>query len=77
MQQSKEIYEGFRNLIKAKLSLSDEDIENMARLRYNICLECKSRKKISNICGECGCYLPAKTRSETSECPLKYWNSIL
>lgn len=75
-EKAKEIYEGFSNLIKHKASFNTETIEKMAKLRFNICKTCKERDVFMNSCRKCGCYIPAKTRSKHSECPLLYWKSI-
>ena len=39
---------------------------------------CKSCDKLTpiNICSECLCFMPIKTRLRSSECPLKKWVSI-
>jgi len=76
MIQSKEIYEGFKNLVKSKLLLSNKEVKTMAKLRYDICKDCTSRNRMTGTCRECGCFLAAKTRSEASSCPLNHWNSI-
>lgn len=76
LKQAKEIYEGFLNLTKNKLNLSQDSIEKMAKLRYDICKTCEERNLTMDTCNQCGCFLPAKTRSPHSECPLKHWKSI-
>ena len=54
-------------------------MEKIAKSRIDICVECKDLKSgkpgITNMktCRYCGCYIPAKTRSLTSKCPLKKW----
>ena len=49
------------------------EVEEIARERVEICVECPSNK--GSTCGECGCPLFAKTRSmkETNKCPLGKW----
>ncbi len=70
MSQSKEIFDGFKNLI-----FPNQRIEQLAESRLKICFECPIRtdNKCDKSKGGCGCYLSAKTRSETSKCPKGYW----
>jgi len=62
-----EIIAGWSNYV-----FKNERIENIAKHRLTICLDCK---KLSNLktCKKCGCYIPAKVRSEKSKCPMGYW----
>ncbi len=66
MSKLKEILNGWHNLV-----WSNPKVEKLAMDRAVICSECPSN--VSNICKECGCPLPAKTRSEYSKCPLSKW----
>ena len=70
----KEIFRGFKNLI-----FKDQEVESIAEERLKRCFVCPLRT--DNFCDKtkeengtkgCGCYLEAKTRSN-SECPLKKW----
>lgn len=71
MSQTKEIFEGFLNLV-----FPDEKVEGIANTRLKICFECPVRtgnkcdknKSLNGIKG-CGCYINAKVRS-SSKCPL-------
>ena len=63
--ESKEIFEGFYNLI-----FKDEKIERVAEERLKKCFTCSYRK--DNKCGVCGCFIKAKARSG-SKCPKNYW----
>ena len=76
LNQAKEIYEGFTNLIRKGLNFTEEDVEKMASYRVNICNNCDKKRNITNTCGECGCFIPAKTRSKHSSCPLGHWDAI-
>jgi hypothetical protein len=62
----KEIVNGWTNYI-----FPNEEVEKEAKRRAEICSECPSNNM--GVCGECGCPLFAKTRSETSKCPLNKW----
>jgi hypothetical protein len=41
--------------------------------RLATCFTCEARNAKLNTCTVCGCYLPAKTRLEKSECPMDMW----
>jgi len=51
---------------------NDEVVEEEAKRRIKFCVDCPqfSGRKSCNICG---CYMPAKTRSKNSHCPMKLW----
>lgn len=76
-ENRKKILEGVRNTI-----LKDELVEDVARMRHDICDECPSKGKKCAVkgtapcCNECGCSLTFKTRSLSSECPLGKWQAI-
>jgi hypothetical protein len=69
--------EGIKNAV-----LRDEFVEDVAKLRHEICDSCPSKGKkcavkgTSPCCNECGCSLAFKTRSLSSECPLGKWVAI-
>ena len=44
--------------------------------RFRTCKNCDKFKRVVNICGECHCFIPAKTRHIESECPLGKWKSV-
>ena len=67
MGKFEEIIDGWKHYF-----FKNEQVEEMAKNRIKICLSC-SELKPSNRCTKCGCYMPAKVRSEKSKCPLKYW----
>lgn len=71
----KEIAEGWANkVLKRAQELSEE--------RMKICNECEHISTKHNTvrfdvhCTKCGCTLDAKTRSETSECPIGLWRAV-
>lgn len=78
-----EILEGISNSIFKK-----EDVEEVAEHRINICKACELYDEPGEGCfvpgtgpccnekkGGCGCSLKLKTRSLSSECPLKKWDA--
>ncbi len=83
MSKLKEILSGYQNYF-----ISSKVVEEKAKERAFICSGCPLAKKgmhsallvdmkITEVngmyCGECGCPLSAKVRSETTSCPLKKW----
>ena len=73
-----QIFEVIKNSI-----IRDETVEEISRLRYDICDECPRKGKKCAVkgtapcCNECGCSLTFKTRSLSSDCPLGKWEAIL
>ena len=65
-----QIMEGIKNAV-----LRDEFVEDVARLRHDVCDSCPSKGKKCAVkgtgpcCNECGCSLSFKTRSLSSFCP--------
>lgn len=53
--------------------VSDAKTNDMARERNAICSPCQHRIKSINVCGSCGCFLPAKQRVSDEDCPNNYW----
>ncbi len=76
-ENRKQIVEGITNSV-----IRDETVEEISRLRYDICDSCPSKgrkcavKGTAPCCNECGCSLTFKTRSLSSECPLGKWGAI-
>lgn len=78
MVKSKEIFEGWKNLVFKK-----EHVERIAKARLNICNTCEWHSKHHNKphrpdehCVHCGCTIAAKVRSMKSECPIAKWPAI-
>ena len=69
----KAILDGFANLAKEKLNVADPAIEELSAKRMSICEQCEHIRRTTNRCGECGCILAAKTRTEHSQCPIGKW----
>lgn len=62
-----EIVLGWKNIV-----FKSEEVEKMAKDRLLSCLKCQYITK-RKTCSKCGCYIPAKVRSEKSKCPKNYW----
>jgi len=78
LKQLGEIARGFSKLMLSKLELTSDEQKEMADNRLKICREGFDNKPCPffqhfEICGKCGCYLPAKTQDKFSECPEKHW----
>jgi hypothetical protein len=59
------------NVIKDELTGNANHVTPEIRNeRLSICYTCEYFKKISRQCGQCGCFLDAKTRYKESTCPL-------
>lgn len=67
MSLLEEIYSGWKNY-----AFPNPRIEEIAKKRAAICVDCPKLKP-NKVCGSCGCYIPAKTRSPRSRCPLSKW----
>jgi hypothetical protein len=69
-----EIYAGWKNY-----AFKNKYVERIAKDRIDICAKCVDPKTgkpgitYKKTCKFCGCFIPAKTRSLSSECPLKKW----
>ena len=46
--------------------------KELSDARYAICKECPSLKN-THKCGQCGCYMPVKTKLTKATCPAKKW----
>lgn len=62
-----EIYDGWKNYI-----FPSDEIEKIAKKRIELCVSC-DKLKTGDFCGVCGCWTPAKVRSENSQCPIGKW----
>jgi hypothetical protein len=74
----KQILEGITNTV-----IRDEFVEDVARVRRELCDQCPSKGDECVVigtgpcCNECGCSLAFKTRSLSSECPLDKWKALM
>jgi hypothetical protein len=57
--------------LMSKFFLSEERQQQ----RREICDSCEHKIKITNICGKCGCFLPAKIPLAPATCPDLRWLS--
>lgn len=70
----KQALEGWGMVIRiklGKLKLSEKE-QSLVNSRLVICHNCDKRIK-GNICGECGCYIPAKILVTKQKCKLGKW----
>lgn len=72
MNTLKQIAQGYTNLIKKGLKISQQEVEELAADRWGTCLSCEHLSKAKH-CKLCGCYMPAKTRTISSKCPAGKW----
>jgi hypothetical protein len=76
-ENRKGIVEGIKNSV-----IRDEFVEDIARMRHDICDDCEFKGKKCAVkgtapcCNECGCSLGFKTRSLSSSCPKGKWDAI-
>lgn len=79
-ENRKGILEGIKNSV-----IRDEFVEDIARMRHDICDGCEhldtkgkgcAVKGTQPCCSDCGCSLAFKTRSLSSECPKGKWDAI-
>jgi hypothetical protein len=77
-ENRKQILEGITNSV-----IRDEFVEDVARVRREMCDQCPSKGDkcvmpgTAPCCNECGCSLTFKTRSLSSECPVGKWNALM
>jgi len=72
----KTVYDSWAKLIRLNLNmieLTDKEKDIVVK-RVEACTNCK--EKTLNICGACGCYLPAKIIRIENKCKLDKWDSI-
>jgi hypothetical protein len=47
--------------------------EEVSKERMVICIACPELIHLTKSCKQCGCFMTAKTKLKTAECPLKKW----
>lgn len=74
----KQIFEGITNAV-----IRDEFVEDVARVRMEICNACPTKGDecvvigTAPCCNECGCSLIFKTRALSTECPQGKWKALI
>jgi hypothetical protein len=77
----KQIAEGVKNKI-----FKNEDVEAIARLRWQKCIMCPSLDDDGSkcavngtqpCCADCGCSLGLKLRALSSDCPKGKWKAVM
>ena len=51
--------------------LDESNMEPFAKRRIEICRQCEHY--VMFVCKKCGCFMPAKTRVRTTQCPIGLW----
>ncbi len=69
MDKLKSIITGWKNLI-----VGNETLSPLFKSRMSICNTCE--KNVANVCIECGCFLPAKTKAPEENCPINKWKPV-
>jgi hypothetical protein len=72
MNMLKDVFVGWGNFLKNNIGILNPKIVKEGERRLLICQNCPIR--LNNMCGLCGCFLPAKVVSD-SNCPLGKWDS--
>jgi len=76
MSELTNIIEGYTNLLRGKLGVSNDEVEKLAELRLDVCNSCVVDGQPvlqQGRCTRCNCVMAAKTRSLTAKCPLRKW----
>jgi hypothetical protein len=73
MSAVRNIAEGWINLAREKIGIANPDVEILAKVRGEICLNCDDVSENEIICGHCGCHVESKIRATHSKCPIKKW----
>ena len=60
---------------KSEAFPKDIDTQNFKQ-RMQICKSC-DKLTILNVCSQCGCFMPIKTRLKSSYCPIGKWNVVI
>ncbi len=86
LNEGKEIFDGFSNLLKDKLGKLDPETKKLAIARLVICNGCEAN--VAGVCNPlaevkdkltgdmvkgCGCVLSSKCLSPSSSCPANKW----
>jgi len=62
------------NVIKAATNIYLKTHDAYERVK--VCESCDKYLKMAKICGECKCFVPAKSRLRYATCPLDKWEIL-
>lgn len=60
--------DGLKDVVNANFS---DNVES--NRRYEICKGCEFFNRVVLTCGQCGCFMPAKTKLVNATCPAGKW----
>ncbi|MFN7703454.1 MAG: hypothetical protein ACK5OS_02440 [Chryseotalea sp.] len=71
------IVEGYTALLLKKAGISNQEVEQLASLRLELCHSCKRENEqdtlVNGRCTLCGCVMAAKARALNAKCPVNKW----
>lgn len=50
--------------------------DEVSSARLDICKQCDKFRRFVHTCNMCGCYMPAKVKLKSANCPAGKWSSI-
>jgi hypothetical protein len=59
--------------IKGSIEQSFEENKRQGKIKLDICKQCEHFNDKLKLCGQCGCFMPAKTRLPDQHCPINKW----
>ena len=81
--RTKEIIDGWTNVLKSTLNVLDDDIKEIAEKRSKECFGCDKfvrfmkmpviNTPLGHQCSECKCVYPALVLSKDKKCPMGKW----
>jgi uncharacterized paraquat-inducible protein A len=75
-EEAIQIAKGVTNFLRMKAHIANNDIEELQKKRYAVCLACEFRSKDDDSCTVCGCPLKLRTRAPGAGCPKEYWKEV-
>lgn len=61
------------DLLNSEYYIKDERV---VRERVNTCFWCPEYINLTGQCSECGCFIKAKAKLKTEDCPLEKWKKL-
>lgn len=58
------------NTINSLGIIADKEV---SQKRISICVECENFINLTRQCKKCGCFVDAKTKVKSAECPINKW----